>query len=396
MNAEKRLLIAGGGYADIPLIKAGQKLGYHVITSGNRPDDLGHRVSDAYRPGDFSDPEAMLRIARDEQIDAICACCNDFSAISSAYVAERLDLPGHDSYELAKLIHHKDKYRAFTRANGIPAPVARGFDDIAGALAAIPDYRLPLIVKPVDLTGGKGVSRIDSLDQAKQALEHAFATSKSKRVVVEEYIQGSRHGFSAFLWDSKVVFHFADNEHYYLNQYLVSAASAPTFAPTAAVDRLVAQTENIASRLSMKNGIFHVQYILRNGEPIIIEICRRPPGDLYIEFVKHATGVDYPSWLVRAAAGLDCSGLSQREPDGYITRQCVMTNRTGILKDVVFDPEIADNVIDRLMWWNSGERVEQIMTAKFGIVFLRFSSMDEMLYKTERMQDLIRAVIVPA
>lgn len=395
MSAKKKLLIAGGGYADIPLVKAAQKLGYHVITSGNRSDELGHRISDSYRPGDFSDPEAMLRIASAEQIDAVCACCNDFSAISAAYVAERLDLPGHDPYDVAKLIHHKDRYRAFAHSNGIPAPEAGSFADIASALAAIPDYRLPLIVKPVDLTGGKGVSRIDCIDEANQALEYAFATSKSKRVVVEEFIQGTRHGFSAFLWDGKVVFHFADNEHYYLNQYLVSAASAPTFAPTAAIDQLVAQTENIASRLSLKIGIFHVQYILRNGEPIIIEICRRPPGDLYIKLVKHATGVDYPSWLVRAAAGLDCSGLSQRETDGYFTRHCVMTNRTGILTDVVFDPEIADNVIDRFMWWRAGDRVEQFMTTKLGIVFLGFASMDEMLYKTERMQDLIRAVVTP-
>ena len=68
---QPRLLIAGGGYADIPLIRAAKRLGFFVITSGNRPDELGHRHSDLYEPGDFSDGEAMLVIARKHQVAAV-------------------------------------------------------------------------------------------------------------------------------------------------------------------------------------------------------------------------------------------------------------------------------------------------------------------------------------
>lgn len=109
----KKLLIAGGGYADIPLIFSAKKLGYHVITTGNRPDELGHLYSDEYHQADFSDIKTMLTLSKQLKISAICACCNDFSALSSAYVAENLGLPGHDSYNTAKIIHHKDLYRQF-------------------------------------------------------------------------------------------------------------------------------------------------------------------------------------------------------------------------------------------------------------------------------------------
>ena len=88
MSNKKKILIAGGGYADIPLIKSAQKLGFYVITSGNNPDDLGHKESDETCLADFSYPEAMLSIAKGLGVDAICSCANDFSAISSAYVAE--------------------------------------------------------------------------------------------------------------------------------------------------------------------------------------------------------------------------------------------------------------------------------------------------------------------
>lgn len=393
MSSVKRLLIAGGGYADIPLIRAGQALGYHVISSGNRAEDLGHQVSDSYHPADFADPQAMLRVAEQENIDAVCACCNDFSAISAAYVAEQMGLPGHDSFETTQLIHHKDSYRRFALDHDIPTPWASSFQTLESALAASADFRYPLMVKPVDLTGGKGINRVDSAAHIKAALRQAFAISRAKRVVVEEFIEGSRHGLSTFIRDGQVVFHFADNEHYYLNQYLVSAASTPAQVPAAAIDSLIAQSERIAKTLALRDGIFHIQYILREQQPVIIEICRRPPGDLYIELVRHATGVDYPNWLVRAAAGLDCSALSQHPPTGCYTRHCVMTDHTGSVNDVHFSDEIAANVIERFMWWKPGDRVEDILTAKFGIVFLKFASSAEMIDKTGRMQQLIHADI---
>lgn len=392
MKAKKRLLIAGGGYADIPLIHAGKKLGYHVITSGNRPQELGHKFSDEYVPADYSDKEAILRLAKTLNVDALCACCNDFSALSCAYAAEKLGLPGHDSYEISKLIHHKDQYRRFAQENAIATPRAQAFDSKTSAENPIRDWTFPLIVKPVDLSGGKGMTKIDTPGSLGRAIDKALLQSKQDRFVIEEFIEGSRHGYSAFLHNGKVVFFFSDNEHYFNNPYLVSAASTPSIVSEDVEAKLCAQSERIASLLNLKTGIFHVQYILRDQEPVIIEITRRAPGDLYVRFVEHATGVDYASWIVRAAAGLDCDGLSQAKPKGFFTRHCVMSASKGRLKDVVFGAAIKGNVIDDLLWYKSGDVIDDELNQKFGIVFLRFDSMEEMLDKTERMQGLIRVI----
>ncbi|HRS97018.1 MAG TPA: ATP-grasp domain-containing protein [Smithella sp.] len=391
-NKKKKLLLAGGGYADIPLIRAAKKLGYYVITSGNRPEELGHEYSDEYRLADFSDKEAIRKLAQELNVSAICACCNDFSALSCAYTAEKLGLPGHDSYDVAQVIHYKDRYRKFAAENGIATPRALGFSDKKEALSQVASLAFPVIVKPVDLTGGKGMSTVKTIEETDKALERAFSISRMKRVVVEEFIEGTRHGFSAFLVGGKVVFYFSDNEHYFLNPYMVSAASVPGLVPEAAKRQLCADAEKIASLLSLKDGIFHVQYILRAGEPVIIEICRRAPGDLYVRFVEIATGVDYASWIVKASAGLDCAGLTQAEPKGFFTRHCVMSAAAGRMEDVVFDQSIEKNIVEKFMWWKKGDVISDVLTAKCGIVFLRFSSSDEMLDKTERMQELIRVV----
>lgn len=389
VSNKKRLLIAGGGYADIPLIQAARRLGFYVITSGNRKNDLGHSFSDECHLEDFSDKRAMLKLAQSLRIDAVCACCNDFSALSAAYVAEQMSLPGHDSYETAKIIHHKDLYRRFARKHGIHSPYAEGYSSVEDALSALHLFKFPIIIKPVDLTGGKGISIISVNDNPKEALKKAFKISKAKRVVVEEFIEGSRHGLTTFLRNGQVVFHFSDNEHYYLNPFLVSAASAPGDVPSDAVEMLCKVAEKIASLLSLKTGIFHIQYILRQNKPIIVEICRRAPGDLYIKFVQYATGIDYPEFIVKAAAGMDCSNLVQAPANGYFTRHCVMASRTGDVLGIIIDHSIQKNIIDQFMWWKVGDQIKDCLTHKLGIVFLKFNSMSEMLKKTEKMQELI-------
>ena len=392
----KKLLIAGGGYADIPLIKAAKTLGFYVISSGNKADDLGHQYSDLYEPCDFSDKDELLKVSRKYRINAICPCANDFSALSSAYVAEEMGFPGHDSYEKSKIIHYKDMFREFTAKYSVQAPLARTFFNVEKLLDDIDSFQLPIIIKPVDLTGGKGITKIDETSNLEYVVERAakfaFEQTRENRILVEEFIEGSNHGFSTFIRNGKVVFHFTDNEHYYQNKYMVSGASVPGDVSVKVINKLISECEKIASILGLVDGIFHVQFILKNDIPYIIEVCRRPPGDLYIDFVKYATGIDYPSYIVQAFAGMNVDNIHQSSPK-FFMRHCVMTNKVGIISDVTFDASIVENVFEKIMWWKPGDIVSDIFHTKFGIVFLHFDTMREMLYKAKHMQELINVKV---
>ncbi|MCK4499836.1 hypothetical protein KAU11_05020, partial [Candidatus Babeliales bacterium] len=95
-------------------------------------------------------------------------------------------------------------------------------------------------------------------------------------------------------------------------------------------------------------------------------------------------------WIVKASAGLDCSGLAHAEPKGFFTRHCVMSARSGKVKNIVFDKSISRNIIDQFMWWKKGDLVTDVLVSKFGIVFIKFGSKEEMMTKTECMHELIR------
>ncbi|MBP5604665.1 MAG: ATP-grasp domain-containing protein [Ruminiclostridium sp.] len=296
----ENLLVLNGSHSDIPLIKAGKKLGFRVITTGNRPDLIGHRYADEYICCDFSDPVAVYNTFKDRHISAVCSCANDFGAITAAFLAEKLGLPGHDTYENALTIHHKDRFKRFAADIGLHTPKAVSFSELSGAIAFEPES-YPFMVKPIDLTGGKGVSKVYDRGEYEAAVKLAFDLSPSGRIVAEPFIEGTQHSFSTFLIGGRVRAYFSDNEYSYLNKFLVSTSAGPATKVDCAKDILISDAEKTAKALDLKDGVFHYQYILsENNEPFILEITRRCSGDIYPEPVEHATGIKWAENIVRA------------------------------------------------------------------------------------------------
>ena len=401
------MLLLGGSHAEIPLIQAAQALGWYVITTGNNRDGLGHPYADKTVFADFSDKDAMFKLAKSEDVQAVCSGCNDFALLSTVYVCEKLGLPGHDSYTTSLEIHHKDKYRALATRLGIPTPRAitvsvtgTGFaaDNCANFDAAIANLTFPIIVKPVDLTGGKGIHRAANPEEAREAYKDACSRTRQDHIVVEEFVQGTNHGFSAMLVKGKVAFAFSDNEQYFVNKYLVSGANSPSTSGSETLAKLRDYSERIARELHLVDGILHIQYIEKpDGTPVIIEICRRPPGDLYIKFVKYATGIDYPKFIVMAETGEDISGIADVPTQGYWLRHCIMAGpdiaNGSTVRDVTFAPEIQGNIVEKFLWYKPGERIADRLTYKAGIVFFKFRSPEEMENKTARMTNLAHIVV---
>jgi len=371
----KQLLIVGGSHADIPVIQAAKKLGYTVITTGNNPQDRGHPYADSYYAADYSNPKEILALAKQLHIDAVCASANDFSAISCAYVAQKLHLPGHDSYETALIMHHKDRFRSFALTNGIRVPKAETLALNDNPIEKAKKLSYPLIVKPVDLSGGKGISKVETPHALEHAVASALRATKAHNIVMEEYIEGSNHGYSTFIKNQKVVFGFMDDEHYYLNPYLVSGASTSIHYHQHIIQSLNNDLEKIASKLSLVDGLLHVQFILQDKTPYIIEICRRTPGDLYVKLVEYATGFDMSDAIVRSVTDQPILNYTIKEL-GFITRHCVMSSQRGKIKNVTYG-RFAKRMFSRFSFWDPGDAIEDYLTYKAEIDFIRYNTKEE-------------------
>lgn len=381
---QQKLLLVGGSHADIPIIHAAKKMGLWVITTGNNPKDLGHCYADEYHPEDYSNPHKIYLLAKKLKIDAICASSNDFSAIACAYTAEKLHLNGHDRLNTALTVHHKDRFRAFAISEGFCVPKTVAYNE--ESMDSI-DY--PLIVKPIDLSGGKGIQKAMKQSELDMAVTQAKALSKNDRVVIEEFIEGSNHGYSTFLKDQKVVFAFMDDEHYFRNPYLVSGASTSLHYTKEIANQLNCVLEKMASKLSLVDGLLHVQFILKENRPYIIEICRRTPGDLYVKLVEYATGFNMSQAIVQSVLNQSISYTIKNI--SYITRHCVMADKSGTIQSVEYG-EFEDKIFDKMIFYTKGDKISNPLTYKAEIDFIRYKDREDMENCVNKIVDEITIV----
>ncbi len=390
---KKKLLIVGGSYGDIPLIIEAQKLGFYVITTGNNPNDLGHKFSDEVHLRDFSKKDEILELARNLKIDAIVPSCHDLSMISSSYVAERLNLKGFDSYETTINLHHKDKFRKIATELNLMVPNFLSFEDLEEAKNSLKFFTFPCIVKPIDLGGGKGITILYYLDKIDEAIDYAFEFSKSKRIVVEEFVNGSLHSFSAFLKNQKVINYFADNEFSSVNPYGVSTSTSPSKNFENVKDILIEQTQKVAQAYKLTDGLLHLQYLLDGNTIKIIEFTRRMPGDWYSIPVELSTGINHAYWTLQGFLDGDLSDLQMKEQKGFYSRHCLMSSENGDIEGLYIDNSIKDNIVKEYIWIEQYDKVTDFIYQKFGLYFLKYNSLEEMNEKTANINKLIKVKI---
>lgn len=391
----KKLLLLNGGHSEICLIEEAKKLGYYVITSGNKPDLIGHRYADEYIMGDYSNKENMLEIALKNKVEAVVSSANDFGAISAAYVAEKMGLPGHDPYETALLLHRKDLFKQFSKENNLQSPVSDIFDNMKDAILKKMDYNYPLIVKPADLTGGKGVSKINNFGEFEDAVEKAMKRSREHKVVIEEFIEGTYHSFSTFIVNKKVIAWFSDNEYSNVYPYFVDTSAGPADNVENVKNILIEQVEKVAGHLNLVDGVFHMQYVMdKNGKPYIFDITRRCSGDIYPEPVQHATGIPWAKWIVMSECGYAADNFVYHgKQEKFCGRHCIMADREGTVKDVIIHDEIKENIYDSLVWWQVGDIVYNHTIDKQGILFLEYSSREEMIEKVKNIKKYVEVIV---
>jgi biotin carboxylase len=332
----KKALILCASHNDLGMIKALRKLGFYIIATGNVQGLPGEKYADEYIKADYSRKELILQIAKEKQIDVICQCCNDFGVYTAAYVAEQLNLPGYDSYETTLTLHNKDRFKKFAEENGIVTPEAVQFEQKESALHwGEKNAEYPLIVKPVDASAGNGIRKVEKAEELEAAVEDAFAHSRCRRILIEKYITGKQYGFCTFLKNRKVAACCSNNEFSFINPYRVEIDLFPADNYLKVKEVLVSQIEKMAEVLELKDGIFHLQYIMDGNEPRIIEVMRRVLGNMYSVPADMLTGIDWDYWEVRVKCGLSCENMPVNiVQEGYFAYKTILAEKNGVIKAI--------------------------------------------------------------
>lgn len=386
----KKLLILNGSFSEITLIQAAKKLGYYVITSGNNPQLIGHKYADEYIPADYSDKEAVLQLVKENGIERIVSCANDFGVITAAYVAEKMGWPGHDTYENATLLHQKDLFKSFIQKLGIRNPKSIAFDDVAAALEFTRHTSYPIIVKATDLTGGKGIHRADNVEEAQQAIENAFERSRKKSIVIEPFITGVQQSIDTFVIDGKVVASVSNDTYCPINPYLIQSETLPAKGIEKYQDELHEIIERICAELKLVDGMFTLQYIIQDEKPNIIEMMRRCLGNQFLTVAGAITGFPWEEALVRAETGMPLDQLQSTKPlSDYAGHHGVMATRNGIVKGYHVAPEVEKHLFKRIEVIQPGEAIRDYMNERVAYLYYVYENQDEMINAVRHMNELV-------
>lgn len=375
----KKVLLLCTSHNDLGLVRALRKMGYYIIATGNKADLPGQVWVDQFIQADYSDKELILSIAREEKINAICPCCNDFGVYTAAYVAEQMGLPGYDSYEVTCTLHNKHRFKEFALENDILTPRSQIFQTREAARAALGEMTFPVIIKPTDASAGNGIHKASDMQEAELAVEEAFEVSRLKTIVIEPYIEGTQHGFCTYLIDQKVVAVCTNNEYSIVNPYRVEIDTFPADEWESVSKILIPQIEKMAQILKLQDGIFHLQYILRDGIPWIIEVMRRILGNMYSIPAGLLTGIDWDYWEARARCGLSCKEIPRNtKQEGCFAYKAIMADENGKIDKIVIPDDYKKYTIDTYMQKKEGDEIGNYQKEPVGFIFMMFQNISEM------------------
>lgn len=339
-------IVLGGSHADRPLVDALRAAGRVVVTVGGDPEGLAHLVADRALIADYSDPGAVKAALGSLQPELIVAGANDFAALTANAVGHHLGLTGLDEPAVCERFHRKDLFRRAARDALVPIPRQIPLSPQGGAIvgAALP---LPAVVKPVDLTGGKGVEVVYRSEDFRAAARRAARRSRSGEAIAEQFVVGKHHGVSALISGQTVRFVFFDDELYRPGSYEVAAALAPTSLSPALQSEVVGAIERMAVTWRLEDGIVHLQLVERRGEWFVIDTCRRIPGDHYPDLVKLWSGTDYLQGLV--ALWLKHEWEPRGAPSARtVLRLCVLAPGSGFFRGIELEQDHSDLRLERL------------------------------------------------
>lgn len=375
----KKLLILGGSRYIVPVIEYAHKIGVYVITCDYLPESIAHKYSDEYYNASVVDKETILEFAKQRKVDGIMSFGCDPGVETAAYVAERLGLPNVGPYESVKILQNKGKFRKFLENNKFNVPKSKAYYDAKEAIKDIEYFNWPIIVKPTDSAGSKGVTKVIEREKLEKAIENAIKYSKSKEFIIEDFLdkRGCSSDCDAFVVNGKVEAIYFSAQRFDKNTPNEYVPAAYTWPDTISIENkkyLKSEIQRLISLLNMKSGVYNIETReCNNGKAYIMECSPRGGGNRLSEMIRYITDVDFIQASVKSSLGMPIEEISQVE---YLDNWCeviIHSEKSGKFKKLCLDKEIEKYIIENDLWIQSGVNINAFNSASDAIGILIFN-----------------------
>lgn len=325
--SKQTLMILGAGQCQVPIIKQAQQMGFETIAVSIGGDYPGLAVAERSHEIDVREKERILEIARREGICGILTDQTDISVPTVAYVADQMALPGI-GYDCALRFTNKYKMRQLCEKIGIPVPRYFQASSSKETYKQAQQLGFPLVVKPVDSQGSRGVSKVNHLDELEGKFENAIAYSACRHVILEKFFSGREvvtQGFiSDFDYTNLII---GDRDYFDLPDIFIPKRTMfPSLLGEELKQKILELDSHLIKSFGPRFGITHNEYLVNDqtGEVCLGETAIRG-GGVFIssDLVPLACGVNVNELLIEFASGrrknsgIDKSRLCNRAA-GYV------------------------------------------------------------------------------
>lgn len=395
----KKILLLGGSAQQVVAIETAKRLGYYTVLCDYLPDNPGQYHADRFYLISTTDKVAVLEVAKWERVDGVLSYASDPAAPTAAYIAEQLGLPTNP-YKSVNILCNKDKFREFLSHNGFACPTSKSYTNADAAIADRDNFDYPIIMKPVDSSGSKGVTILNSSEDFDKAVEFAFSFSHSKRIIIEKYIVRKHKytiGGDIFIYEGKVIIWglmncFRDHSP---NPLVPGGKIFPVLLSESDCEKVKSTLQDMVTKLGFQSGSMNVELMIDKDDKVyLIDIGPRAGGNMIPIQLSAIFGVDIVEMSVLCAMG-EKLNVQPKVVIPYCSHYVLHSDSDGIYQGIEFSDEIEKNIFRKELYKKAGDSVEHFDNAAkaLGIVFLKFSSMDEMFYKMNHMNEYIKVIL---
>lgn len=336
----KKIMILGAGSGQLPFINICREKGAYVIAVSPRGDYPGIDAANQFYDCDTRDKERILEIAQREKIDAITTDQTDVSVPTVAYVAEKMGLKGI-GYERSLKFTDKYKMRCAAKEIGIGVPEFASAKSIEEAMECIQGMTMPIIIKPTNSSGSRGVYRIDTIEDLKKRFSDSVRFSSTDTVIVEEYIEGREYLADGFAMNGKYINldlgikEYFDNEGMYISKMCMFSSAE---LATGKIEHQVLNTnKKLIEGLGLEFGITHGEYIYSpmRDKVYLVEIAARG-GGVYLSshLTPKASGIDTNKLLLEYLLEDKIVDVEKLERKQNVSAWRCFALREGIVKQI--------------------------------------------------------------
>jgi phosphoribosylamine-glycine ligase len=300
-----KLLILGGGNCQLNAILRAKEKGHTVIVSDYYEDAPGKSFCDYSELASTFSIDDNIRVAQKYDIDGIITLGTDQPVYTAAKVAKEGNLPSFLDLDTAKAVTNKKIMKNIFKLNSLPTAnfvfLKKDFKD-----KELQHINFPVVIKPLDSQGQRGVYKLNSLQQIREYFDNVLSYSREKEAIVEEYYENDEITVSGWVEnDNTHVLTVTDRVTYdnYPSIGICTSHNFPSKHFKNYGKEIIEITNKIVKIFKIHNGPIYFQMLIGNQGIKVNEIACRIGGAYEDEFIPYLTEIDILDMIIEFSLG---------------------------------------------------------------------------------------------